>query len=61
MGNICKSNELITTENVARNTEHTVRMYSLRPILLFANMDVSIIKMYLDTSTLAKSIMDRRE
>jgi hypothetical protein len=29
--------------------------------LLFANIDVSIIKIYLDTSILAKSIMDRRE
>jgi hypothetical protein len=36
-------------------------MYSLRLILLFANTDVSITKMCLDTSTLAKSIMGRRE
>jgi hypothetical protein len=35
--------------------------YSLRPILLFANMDVPTTKMCPDTSTLAKSIMDRRE
>jgi hypothetical protein len=35
--------------------------YSLRPILLFANTDVSITKICLDTSTLAKSIMGRRE
>jgi hypothetical protein len=35
--------------------------YSLRPILLFANTDVSITGIYLDTSILAKSIMDRRE
>jgi hypothetical protein len=35
--------------------------YSLRPILLFANMDVSTTKMCLDTSTLAKGIMGRRE
>jgi hypothetical protein len=34
--------------------------YSLQPILLFANPDVST-KMCLDTSTLAKSIMGRRE
>jgi hypothetical protein len=34
--------------------------YSLRPILLFANTDVSITKTCLDTSILAKSIMDRR-
>jgi hypothetical protein len=34
---------------------------TLRPILLFANMGVSTIKMCLDTSLLAKSIMDRRE
>jgi hypothetical protein len=33
----------------------------LRPILLFANTDVSTTKTYLDTSILAKSIMDRRE
>jgi hypothetical protein len=36
-------------------------LYSLRPILLFANTDVSITKMCLDTSILAKSNMDRRE
>jgi hypothetical protein len=35
--------------------------YSIRPILLFANTDVSITKMCLVTSILAKSIMDRRE
>jgi hypothetical protein len=35
--------------------------YSLRPILLFANTDVSTTKICLDTSTLAKSIMGRRE
>jgi hypothetical protein len=35
--------------------------YSLRPILLFANTDISTTKMCLDTSILAKSIMDRRE
>jgi uncharacterized membrane protein YidH (DUF202 family) len=35
--------------------------YSLRPILLFANTDVSIIKICLDISTLVKSIMGRRE
>jgi hypothetical protein len=36
-------------------------LYSLRLILLFANMDVSITKMYLDTSILAKNIIGRRE
>jgi hypothetical protein len=35
--------------------------YSLRPIILFTNTDVSIIKMCLDTSILVKSIMGRRE
>jgi hypothetical protein len=35
--------------------------YSLRPILLFANTDVSTTKMCLDTSILEKSIMGRRE
>jgi hypothetical protein len=35
--------------------------YSLRSILLFYNMDVSIIKICLDTPILAKSIMDRKE
>jgi hypothetical protein len=35
--------------------------YSLRSILLFANTDVSTTKICLDTSILAKSIMDRRE
>jgi hypothetical protein len=35
--------------------------YSLRPILLFANTDVFITKICLDTTILAKSIMGRRE
>jgi hypothetical protein len=35
--------------------------YSLRSILLFVNMDICTTKMCLDTSTLAKSIMGRRE
>jgi hypothetical protein len=35
--------------------------YSLRPILLFANTNVSTTKTCLDTSILAKSIMSRRE
>jgi hypothetical protein len=33
--------------------------YSLRPILLFTNIDIFITKMYLDTSILAKSNMSR--
>jgi hypothetical protein len=33
----------------------------LRPIILFANTDVSTTKMYLDTSILMKSNMGRRE
>jgi hypothetical protein len=35
--------------------------YSLRPILLFTNMDVSTTKMCLDTFILAKSNMGRKE
>jgi hypothetical protein len=35
--------------------------YSLQPILLFANTDISITKMCLDTSILAKNIMGQRE
>jgi hypothetical protein len=35
--------------------------YSLRPILLFANTDASIIKICLDTSILTKSNINRRE
>jgi hypothetical protein len=38
-----------------------VLSYSLRFILLFINMDVSITKICLDTFILAKSIMGRRE
>jgi hypothetical protein len=34
-----------------------IEWYSLRPILLFDNTDVSTTKMCLDTSILAKSIM----
>jgi hypothetical protein len=40
---------------------HVTKNYSLRPILLFANTDASATKMCLNTSTLAKSIMGRRE
>jgi hypothetical protein len=36
-------------------------LYSLRPILLFASMDVSSTKMYLDTFILAKSNIGWRE
>jgi hypothetical protein len=36
-------------------------MYSLRPIILFANVDVSRHILVVDTSVLAKSNMDRRE
>jgi hypothetical protein len=35
--------------------------YSLQPILLFINMDVFIIKIYLNTSIFTKSNMGRRE
>jgi hypothetical protein len=35
--------------------------YFLEPVLFFANTDVSTTKMCLDTSILAKSIMDWRE
>jgi hypothetical protein len=38
-----------------------IQNYSLRPILFFANTNVSITKMCLDTSILAKSIMDQME
>jgi hypothetical protein len=37
------------------------KLYSLRPIILFVNVDVSTTKMCLDTSILAKSIVGRRE
>jgi hypothetical protein len=36
-------------------------IYSLRPILLFAKMDVSITKICLDTSILVKSNVGPRE
>jgi hypothetical protein len=36
-------------------------MYSLRPILSFANTDISRTKMCLDTSIFAKGNMGRRE
>jgi hypothetical protein len=35
--------------------------YSLQPIILFANIDVSRHILVIDTSVLAKSIMGRRE
>jgi hypothetical protein len=37
------------------------RKYSLRPILFFTNIDVSRHILVVDTSVLAKSIIDRRE
>jgi hypothetical protein len=37
------------------------KLYSLRSIILFANTDISITKMCLNTTRLAKSIMGRRE
>jgi hypothetical protein len=41
---------------------HNVNFFTpLPPIILFANIDVSITKICLDTSVLAKSNMDRRE
>jgi hypothetical protein len=43
------------------SSSSVAKQYSLRPILLIANTDVSITKMCLDTSMLAKSIMIRRE
>jgi hypothetical protein len=51
-------------KNVYSSVDTSIRTeisYSLRPILLFANTDVSITKMYLDTSILVKSIMGGRE
>jgi hypothetical protein len=39
----------------------SIKLYSLRPILLFTNTGVSITKICLDTSTLEKSIMGQRE
>jgi hypothetical protein len=35
--------------------------YSLQPILFFGNTGASMIKIYLDTSILVKSNMDRRK
>jgi hypothetical protein len=49
------------TRSASLHTWHPQHLYSLRPIILFANTDVSITKMCLDTSTFAKSIMGRRE
>jgi hypothetical protein len=49
------------TTTISFTVYHCIAYYSLRPILLFTNTDVSATKMCLDTSTLAKSIMDRRE
>jgi hypothetical protein len=40
---------------------HVQLCYSLRSILLFANIDVFTTKIYLDIFILAKSIMNRRE
>jgi hypothetical protein len=45
----------------SRCLTYAIILYSLRSILLFANMNVSTTKMCLDTSVLAKSITGRRE
>jgi hypothetical protein len=44
-----------------RDILDSYKYYYLRSILLFANIDVSNIKMCLDTFILAKSNMGRRE
>jgi hypothetical protein len=41
--------------------EQTILFYSLRPIILFANIDVSRHILVIDISVLAKSNMGRRE
>jgi hypothetical protein len=46
---------------VARNTTYFKLRYSLRPIIPFANIDVSRHILVIDTSVLAKSNMGRRE
>jgi hypothetical protein len=50
-----------TNVYVVLHTCECENAYSLWPILLFANTDVSITKMCLDTSILAKSIMGWRK
>jgi hypothetical protein len=56
------SHELVAEQNDGSIDVYSYRFnYSLRPILLFANMDVSTTKRYLDISVLAKNIMGRRE
>jgi hypothetical protein len=47
--------------NQQKNKWSSKIFYSLRLILLVANMDVSKTKMYLDTSILVKTNMDQRE
>jgi hypothetical protein len=56
-----KATPLIAAQQLCSKDIGDKIQYSLRPILLFANMDVSTTKMCLDTSIWAKSIMDRRE
>jgi hypothetical protein len=43
------------------NVLDAILFYSLRPIILFANTDVSRHILVIDTSVLAKSNMGRRE
>jgi hypothetical protein len=44
-----------------QNTHYPTIFYSLRPIILFASVDVSIHILVVDTSILMNSNMDRRE
>jgi hypothetical protein len=53
--------DIYSAENLIQGDEAAVNIYSLQPILLFANMDVSITKMCLDTSILTKIIIGQRE
>jgi hypothetical protein len=46
---------------IRRENANFVLPQTVQPILLFKNIDVSIIKIYLDTFVLAKSNMGRRE
>jgi hypothetical protein len=54
------SKETCINQGIYRNVI-LLTNYSLRPILLFASMDVSRHILVLDTSILAKSNMGRRE
>jgi hypothetical protein len=57
----CAHDQLASNGEISGGRGHFILRRECRPILLFANTDVSTTKMCLDTSILVKSNMGQRE